>query len=174
MIDFLDIEYLKHGNIRQKEAFQTLESKKILQKLMEFSPILTGTIPIGIDIPESDLDIICYSKEKKKFADRVKKFFSEEKNFLIKEELINNRETVIASFNIDSFEIELFGQDVPTNLQHAYLHMCVEYRILQEKKQDFRERIIDLKLQGYKTEPAFAKLLGLGGDPYLSILNYYS
>ncbi|MNO76159.1 hypothetical protein D3C76_672280 [compost metagenome] len=34
----------------------------------------------------------------------------------------------------------------------------------------FRERIILLKTSGWKTEPAFAKALGLEGDPYEALL----
>ncbi|RZL37072.1 MAG: DUF4269 domain-containing protein, partial [Pedobacter sp.] len=60
MIDFQDISYLKNGNERQKSAYQTLIKYQIFEKLSGFNPLLAGTIPIDIDIPESDLDIICY------------------------------------------------------------------------------------------------------------------
>ena len=36
----------------------------------------------------------------------------------------------------------------------------------------FRRQIIDLKKQGLKTEPAFAKLLALTGDPYVELLSF--
>ena len=50
--------------------------------------------------------------------------------------------------------------------------MEAERVILKEMDPEFRSRIIDLKNEGFKTEPAFAKLLGLEGDPYLSIIQY--
>ncbi len=41
------------------------------------------------------------------------------------------------------------------------------------KSKAFRQEIIALKKQGYKTEPAFAMALGLKGDPYYKeLLNY--
>lgn len=50
--------------------------------------------------------------------------------------------------------------------------MIKEYTILLEKGEEFRKQIIALKLRGIKTEPAFADLLGLEGDPYKAILDY--
>jgi hypothetical protein len=48
--------------------------------------------------------------------------------------------------------------------------MLIEHSLLTEKGEHFRQEIIKLKRQGLKTEPAFAKLLGLDGDPYKAIL----
>ena len=45
-------------------------------------------------------------------------------------------------------------------------------RILEKEGEEFRKQIINLKEKGWKTEPAFAKLLGLKEDPYLELLNY--
>ena len=61
-VDFTTIEYLKHGNKKHKRAYLDLKKHTILDKLLAFNPILTGTIPIDIDIPNSDLDIICECK----------------------------------------------------------------------------------------------------------------
>ena len=69
-------------------------------------------------------------------------------------------------------EIEIFGQNVPTELQNGYKHMIIEDKILQSRDENFRLEIIKLKQNGYKTEPAFAFLLGLNGDPYAELLKY--
>lgn len=79
---------------------------------------------------------------------------------------------MIANFQIDGFAIEIFGQNLPTRQQVSYRHMLIEYEVLIQKGESFRQKIIDLKKQGLKTEPAFALLLGLKGDPYQSLLNY--
>jgi hypothetical protein len=57
MIDFSTIEYLKTGNPRQIRAYEVLIQNKIFFNLAEFDPVLAGTIPINIDIENSDLDI---------------------------------------------------------------------------------------------------------------------
>jgi len=47
----------------------------------------------------------------------------------------------------------------------------IEYELLQRDPR-MRERVISLKKQGYKTEPAFCKLLNISGDPYEGLLLY--
>ena len=172
MVDFLKIDYLKVGNERQKAAHQLLIYHQIFKKLQDFDPILTGTIPINIDTTASDLDIICYWTNKVDFINSINQAFANELNFILREVLINDEQTVIANFWLDDFELEIFGQHIPTKSQNAYKHMVIEYQILQKKGEDFRQQVIDLKNQGFKTEPAFAKLLNLAGDPYISLLNY--
>lgn len=172
MTDFSNIEYLKSGNQKQQEAFEILTQNKILSKLAEFDPILIGTIPINIDIENSDLDIICYWKNKINFTEKLNSVFGKENEFTIREAIINEKESIIANFKINDFEIEVFGQNTPTKDQNGYKHMIIEHEILQSKGENFRLEIIKLKQNGYKTEPAFAFLLDLKGDPYIELLDY--
>lgn len=86
--------------------------------------------------------------------------------------LINNQETALANFWCEGFEVEVFGQNLPVKEQMGYLHMVTEYKILEHYGNDFRQQIIALKNAGYKTEPAFAELLGLEGNPYMALLEY--
>ncbi|MCC9018685.1 DUF4269 domain-containing protein [Flavobacterium lipolyticum] len=172
MIDFTTIDYLKNGNSKQILAYKTLTQHNILGDLVEFDPILVGTIPIAIDIESSDLDIICYWKNKTKFIEKLHAAFGNKNNYTIRETVIDNRESIIASFRIGPFEFEIFGQNIPTQQQNAHLHMLIEHEILQLKGENFRLEIIKLKQKGYKTEPAFAFLLGLNGDPYAELLKY--
>ncbi len=171
MIDFTDINYLKTGNARQRQAYQTLHEQAILEKLTGFDPILTGTIPIHIDIPTSDLDIVCYWTDKREFKETLEQGFAKERDFTLRETIINAQETLIANFKAGDFEIEIFGQNVPSQQQNAFKHLIIEHQLLLEKGEDFRKQIVALKLQGHKTEPAFAQLLQLKGDPYAALLN---
>ncbi|MGF1923329.1 MAG: DUF4269 domain-containing protein [Bacteroidia bacterium] len=172
MVDFKSIDYLKDGNSRQKRAFEVLEKSRTMEKLKKYSPILTGTIPIGIDIPTSDLDIICYWENKFDFIEQLKLLFSNERNFVISELQIDHQDSIIAKFILEGMEFEVFGQNIPTALQNAYRHLLIEHQILMDKGDLFNQQIIKLKLQGYKTEPAFAKLLNLEGNAYKELLNY--
>ncbi|MHC0443008.1 DUF4269 domain-containing protein [Flavobacterium sp. 3-210] len=172
MIDFSTIEYLKSGNERQILAYEILTKNKILEALVEFDPILVGTIPINIDIENSDLDIICYWQNKNHFVEKVTSLFKNKSDFTIRETVINQHESIVGNFKLDDFEIEIFGQNIPTKNQNGYRHMIIEHQILELRDENFRQEIIKLKQNGYKTEPAFAKLLGLKSDPYLELLNY--
>ena len=168
MIDFTTIDYLKSGNEKQRSAYEVLFQHRIFEKLKAYSPILAGTIPIEIDIEESDLDIICEVNDKAGFERFLRDIFSE---FNIKAESleINGEEAVIGNFVLEGFLIEIFGQNKPVTEQNAYRHLMAEYRILQEKGEDFKNEIIALKKQGIKTEPAFGILLGLE-NPYEDLL----
>jgi hypothetical protein len=172
MVDFSNIEYLKFGNQKQILAYDILTQNTILLNIAEFEPLLVGTIPINIAIENSDLDIICYWKNKTDFKAKIQSVFGNEREFKIRETKIDNKETVVANFKIDPFEIEIFGQNIPTKNQNGYKHMIIEDKILTSKGENFRLEIIKLKQKGYKTEPAFGHLLGLKNDPYLELLNY--
>ncbi|WP_343533531.1 DUF4269 domain-containing protein [Pedobacter sp.] len=169
-MNFLTISYLSEGNERQQSAYQTLVTHQILEKLEAYAPILTGTIPILIDIENSDLDIICHWKDQQEFLATLTNLFNSEKEFQIGTQADNS---VVCNFKLDNFEIEVFGQNIPTQQQNAYRHMLTEHQILQEKGEDFRLKVVELKRKGYKTEPAFAKLLDLIGNPYQALLDLH-
>lgn len=170
MIDFTRIDYLKSGNERQKKAFEVLTKYKIFKVLEFYSPILTGTVPIEIDIDESDLDIICEVKDKAEFEKYLNKIFSKfDLDLKIETTRINEIESTICNFEVDGIPIEIFAQNKPTTQQNAYLHMIAEYKILQEKGEDFKHKIIELKKNGIKTEPAFGILLNLE-NPYEDLI----
>jgi len=172
MINFKDISYLKTGNLKQQAAFHILTKHQVLENLAGFDPILVGTIPINIDIENSDLDIVCYWKNKPAFIERIKYLFEKENRFSIREIVIDNQESVVANFFIETFEIEIFGQNIPTELQNGYRHMVIEDQILRSRDENFRLEIVKLKENGIKTEPAFGLLLGLNGNVYQELLDY--
>ncbi|MCF2443579.1 DUF4269 domain-containing protein [Dyadobacter sp. CY345] len=170
MVDFTSISYLGNGNLKQRTAYEILTKYGIMDILQDFDPIIVGTIPIGIDIDSSDLDIICFWQDQNVFRQTLIKYFGRLADFLIRDVCINNQSTTVANFRIGHLEFEIFGQNVPSKSQFGYRHMLVENRLLAEKGEDFRKEIIVLKQRGYKTEPAFAKVLGMEGDPYPELL----
>lgn len=170
MINFDNIEYLKTGNFRQKQAYEVLSKNYVMEGLQEFDPILVGTIPIDVGIENSDLDIITYWTERNYFVENIIRLFAGKQGFSIENDDCQN--CVIASLTSDHFEIEIFGQNVPVKMQMGYRHMIIEYQLLLKNGAAFRAKIIELKKQGYKTEPAFALLLELQGNPYEALLEF--
>jgi hypothetical protein len=143
-----------------------------LPRLQAFDPLLVGTIPIQIDIESSDLDIICRYDDQQAFADFLVATFGSAGGFKIWTKDEPEAQAVVASFQLDGFDIEIFGQTIPTKQQYAYRHMLVEHKLLTERGEAFRQQIIQLKRQGYKTEPAFGLALGLAGNPYEALLGF--
>lgn len=170
MKKFNDILYLNEGNERQRFAYRILTQYAIIAQLHVFTPIVVGTIPIEIDIETSDLDIICSWTDKGSFVKALEKF-SHHYHFEIFETIQNGMETVLAKFSIEGLCLEVFGQQRSVFEQDAYRHMIVEQKLLDKKGVEFREKVIELKRQRVKTEPAFAMLLGLKGNPYIELLN---
>ena len=170
MIDFTNINYLEIGNAKQQAVFRLFTKYRIFQILESYQPILAGTIPIEIDIDSSDLDILCHVANIAEFKEILQNEFANHENFEMHETLTNGSPTIICRFVLENFPIEIFGQNKASDKQQAYRHLLIEYRLLQEKGNDFRQKIIALKQQGIKTEPAFALLLGLSGNPYEALL----
>lgn len=171
MIDFTTIDYLKTGNERQKRAYEVLTKYRIFEKLKEYSPILAGTIPIEIDIENSDLDIIC-EVDLRSEEDFLKKMMLMKlipADASVETTVINGEKSIILNFMLEEFPVEIFGQNKPSTEQNAYRHMIAEYKILEEKGNDFKQKIIELKKQGIKTEPAFGMLMNLE-NPYEDLL----
>ncbi|WP_372751466.1 DUF4269 domain-containing protein [Labilibaculum sp.] len=168
--NFDNIDYLKDGNEKQKRVYNLLTKCRILETLWEFDPILVGTIPINIDIESSDLDIICYCKDKAYFKKFLEEKFAGVEGFKMWENTELSTQDTVANFVIDGFEIEIFGQNIPSKQQNAYRHMIIENKLIKEEGEGFRQRIIALKQKGYKTEPAFGIELGLVGDSYKALL----
>jgi hypothetical protein len=174
MIDFLTLDYLRRGTPRQQAVYALLSGPSIFPPLHAYAPVLAGTIPINIDLPSSDLDILCCFDDSASFYNTVQKAFTGFKGFTIRRMTLHGEDTVVANFTVAGFSIEIFGQHVPVIQQAGYRHMVIEHLVLQERGEAFRQHILSLKQEGYKTEPAFARLLNLKGDPYHALLNYHA
>jgi len=147
-----DIVYLKLGNERQKNAYSILDKLKIFTILREYNPTLVGTIPIEIDISESDLDIVCEVYDLEEFEELVIKSFNKYDNFRIERQAVKGLLTSISYFGYSNFLIEIFE------------------KLLEISGESARKKIIKLKKSGLKTEPAFAECFNLKGDPFDELL----
>lgn len=171
-MDFFNPFYLQNGTPRQRRASEVLRQTGILSILAAYTPVLAGTVPLDIDTEDSDLDIVCWYRTASDFENIVMENFAGRDNFSINRSQVNGQDTVIASFRSEEFTIEIFGQDRPVQEQEAVRHMLIEHSIIQEQGDAFKLKIRELKKKGLKTEPAFALLLGLDGDPYKALLQY--
>ncbi len=172
MPDFNSTDYLQQGTPRQQLAYRELRQHRLFDILKPFNPVLTGTIPINIDIDTSDLDVICCFTDVELFKTTVTEAFGALPGFELRTVQFRGITTIVANFRFDHFPVEVFGQPIPVQKQYAYRHMLIEHTLLTQRDETFRLQIIDLKRKGYKTEPAFAHILGLTGDPYEALLQF--
>lgn len=166
MTDFLTTDYLACGNKRQRLCHHLLASNGIMEHLADYTPVVVGTIPINIDVPNSDMDIICRTKDFEAFERLLCDKFRKYGTFFLEK----HKDNISCSFEIENQQFEIYAEDIPVHRQNAYRHMLIEYRILNLLGESFRRLIVELKLNGLKTEPAFASLLKLHGNPFSEIL----
>ncbi|SEQ88459.1 protein of unknown function [Virgibacillus subterraneus] len=162
---------METGNEIQQTAYKAVNELGTFNELSMYNPVLCGTLPIGIDVEGSDLDVIMEVQELNDFKDRLQSLYSSKESFKINTTTIRNKEVIKANFIFNNFEFELFGQDQPVHKQHAYLHMVIELELLQQDSK-LRKNVVKLKQQGYKTEPAFCTILGITGDPYAGLIQF--
>lgn len=173
MRNWRDLRYLQAGGRRQRRAYAVLEELSIGTVLREFDPVLAGTVPLGIDTPTSDLDVICAVplRARARFVHLLRTHYGAHPDFRLVAATVRGRECSIATFCGGEFGVEIFGQDQPTGQQHAVRHLLVEHAVLQAGGEKWRAAVQQLRRRGLKTEPAFAALLGLPGlDPYEELL----
>ncbi len=155
---------------RQLEAARTMAKLGLAQIFQEFTPVLAGTIPLAIDLPESDLDILCFAADLRIFAAHCQKLAPKLKNYRERQMILRGIPSFVASGRFENFELEIFAQPIPVHKQWGYRHLLIEARLLKLAGEPLRLRIIELKQAGLKTEPAFAHCLQLPGDPYAALL----
>ncbi|MBU4353060.1 MAG: DUF4269 domain-containing protein [Nanoarchaeota archaeon] len=97
-VNWHDITYLKLGNERQRNTHSVLNKLKIFKILREYNPTLVGTIPLEIDISESDLDIICEVYDLEEYEELVIRSFNKYDNFHIKRQTVKGLLTSLAYF----------------------------------------------------------------------------
>jgi hypothetical protein len=149
---------------------EALRRTRIKRTLAEFDPHLAGTLPLAVDLPTSDLDILCHAADPDAFAIAPWAAFSSETGFSLRQWIGADR-PVIASFVAHGWPFQVFGQKKPVSEQNGWLHFLAERRLLRRGGATFRAAIMRERARGAKTEPAFAAVLRLTGDPYLAILD---
>ncbi len=165
-----DASYLQTGSPRQRSAFRALTRLRALAALRAHDAVLAGTIPLNIDIENSDLDIICEAHDLTAFTQLVTEQFERHAGFAVEQKIREGIPRVVARFRFADFPVEIFAQPVPVRRQRAFRHMVVEARLLALGGEAARQSIRAFKQSGLKTEPAFARYFGISGDPYLELL----
>lgn len=166
--DWHDSTYLQHGSAPQRQAFSLLKRYALLAHLRAYDPVLVGTFPLDLTVPGSDLDIICEVSDVAAFR-RTLAGFAAYPTYKLR--LASTTEpALVASFELEGLAVEVFGQALPTAHQNGYRHLVIEARLLAAGGTALRQQVLALKASGVKTEPAFAQVLGLPGNPYHALL----
>ena len=144
----------------------------ILDLLAPFDPHVVGTLPLGIALPDSDIDIVCHAANPGALAEPIWTAFSTIEGFALYRWSAKGR-PLVAKFEAEGWPFEIFASNQLVSDQPGFQHFKVEQRLLDLGGFVLRDQIMTLRIQGVKTEPAFATVLGLDGDPYAALSALY-
>ncbi len=148
---------------------EALADSRVLAALAAFDPHVAGTPPLGLDLPDSDIDILCHAPDADAFCTIAWFACAGFEDFTMHQWRSGGR-PVIARFRAQGWAFELFASPEPVTAQAGWRHFIVERRLLGLGGDRLRDAVMTARREGLKTEPAFAKILGLRGDPYAAIL----
>ncbi|MBN8234138.1 DUF4269 domain-containing protein [Halobacillus kuroshimensis] len=165
------MDLLRNGSEKQRHVLRLFQELNIAAQFKENHPVICGTIPLGIDLDESDVDVIMQAKDLSLLIKKWKCLYGDFSNFKTAEKYIRGRKIAKANFRYGGLEWELFAQNQPVTEQNAWLHMFIEYCILREDP-SLKLIILQKKKDGFSTEAAFCDQLEIEGDPYEGLLAY--
>jgi uncharacterized protein len=153
-----------------KPVFEATQKLGVLTEFAANAPLVAGTFPLGISTPGSDVDILMCSQDLKATKERLVENYSHHQDFKVEDCHVLEVPTVIASFTFMDVPFEVFVQNIDSVRQQAYRHFLVEERLLKLGGASFTTKIKAARGRGLKTEPAFAEVLNLKGDPFQALL----
>jgi diadenosine tetraphosphate (Ap4A) HIT family hydrolase len=159
---------LLNGTVRQRRAYEVLADLNLLDVLAPYNPLLAGTIPLGFDTSDSDLDIVCEVYEIAPFTQALYDAFSGHELFGLR--FKGEYQAWICDFFYQGFQVQIFAQDCPSSSSPAYRHLVAQARLLSAAGAQAREEISRLRSLGLKIQPAFAEYFALPGDAYDALL----
>lgn len=158
---------------QQANIYKAVMDSGVLVDLARFHPLVVGTFPLGVHTHISDVDVVLSHTHLQEVEESFLKFYSYLPEFKMQTSCVLERDTVLAKFTYNSVPFELFAQKVLSFEQNGHRHFQVEERLLKVGGRNFKEKIMELRRSGLKTEPAFATALSLVGDPYMALSDLF-
>jgi hypothetical protein len=145
-----------------------LNTSGLMDVLAPFDPHVIGTLPLGLALPSSDIDVAVFTPDPNEVAAKL---------WLAKDGLrglsmrrwTGDGRPLVANFQAFGWEFEVFAACTAVRDQVGWRHFDVERRLLTIGGSALQRAVLQRRLAGMKTEPAFADLLGLEGDPYAAM-----
>lgn len=168
-IDWRRLDYLAHGNPRQRSAHALLTAGVRDALAAQCSDLaLVSTVAIGLDKPGSDLDIICQHPEPATFAATLA---AQGWRVVQKGADIWLAEQSVTGADGHPWPLELYLTPDPLERLNGWRHLSLMAALLERFGAPFHREVLRLRFdEGLKGEAAMCRLLGLSGDPYEALL----
>ena len=165
---------LTHRGVR---AMATVAGSGLLDGLRDYDPVVAGPCPLGLDQPDSDVDVLCCAPPTAAFVEQVAAAVPDAEAFAWHRGAVDDQaDAVVVTLHLDDLPVEVVAQARPTRDQCAYRRLVVERRLLVLGGAQLQARVRDERLGAdhAEVETAFARALGLAGDPATAILRLES
>ncbi|TNH77512.1 diadenosine tetraphosphate hydrolase [Aeromonas hydrophila] len=168
-IDWRRLDYLAHGNPRQRSAHALLTAGVWDALAAQCSDLaLVSTVAIGLDRPGSDLDIVCRHPDPAAFAAALA---AQGWRVAQKGADIWLAEQTVTGADGHPWPLELYLTPDPLERLNGWRHLSLMAALLERFGAAFYHPVLRLRLdEGLKGEAAMCHLLGLAGDPYAALL----
>ncbi|HEA3131130.1 TPA: DUF4269 domain-containing protein [Aeromonas hydrophila] len=168
-IDWRRLDYLAHGNPRQRSAHALLTAGVWDALTAQCSDLaLVSTVAIGLDRPGSDLDIVCQHPEPATFAAVLA---TQGWQVAQKGADIWLAEQTVTGADGHPWPLELYLTPEPLEHLNGWRHLSLMAALLERFGAAFYHQVRHLRLdEGLKGEAAICHLLSLTGDPYAALL----
>lgn len=165
---------LTHRGVR---AMATVAGSGLLDGLRDHDPVVAGPCPLGLDRPDSDVDVLCFAPPTAAFVEQVAATVPDANGVAWRQGRVDDqRDAVVVTLHLDDLPVEVVAQDRPTHEQRAYRRLVVARRLLVLGGAPLQTRVRDQRLgpDAVALEAAFARTLGLDGDPVAALLRLES
>ncbi|WP_417486277.1 DUF4269 domain-containing protein [Maricaulis sp.] len=157
------------------QARQIMSRHGLMRRLAAFTPRWVGSIPLNIHGPGADIDIACCATDGlPAFKAALIEFSAKWPGATVRDNQHAGEASIIARLEIEGVPVEIFGRERPVETHESYVHWLAEHRLLGLAEDRLRVDVRQAKASGLKTEPAFARCLDLGGDPFVELLKLAS
>ena len=124
----------------------------------------------GLDTDTSDVDVLVEAANLNAFGQLGERTWGDRPGFGRAERHWQGLPAVICRFEAAGRLCEVFAQPLPVAKQRGVRHLSAERRLLIAGGDALRDAVRAARQRGLKTEPAFAEVLRLDGDPYDALL----
>lgn len=166
-----DISYLKLGGERRRAAYLALTELDLFCVLADFDPVLAGSFPLGLELHERELEIVCHAPALEQLAALMTDVYGNYDEFALERTGAEGTPGLVCRFQYHDFHISILGQTAPSREQDAYRHLVAESRLLRLAGPSALDGIRRLKADGFETVPAFGAYFRLGDEPTRALLD---
>lgn len=157
-----------------RSIFNNLKKLNILKDFKKHKALVAGTFPLGLNVADSDIDILLTSEDLKYTLSELKSKYGSYDEFKYEYVEAQSLDSLVVNFKFEGIEYEVFVQETSSVQQWAYKHFLIEERLLKYGGSPFKEKVLKLRQQGFKTEAAFCEALNIKyTNPFDSLLELF-